>query len=83
MAKLSLLAVAALAPVATNAFAPVAPITQLSVNNAAFQPLFAEVEDKSESVFVPPAAEEVDEDAVFAKTESLGRGSAKVSISNS
>ncbi len=85
MTKLSLIATAALAPVATTAFAPIAPSTQI-VTNPAFavqRPLFAEVEDKaSEAAFVPVEAEtsESADDDIFAKAESLGKGSAKVRL---
>lgn len=90
MTKLTLIAAAALAPVATTAFSPIAPVsvTQISSKPAAVvgssglsSPLFAEVEDKAaESAFLPPEESAVDEDATFAKVESLGKGSAKVSF---
>jgi len=81
MTKLTLLAIAAVVPVA-SAFAPVAPATSIAVSNKpAFVPfvLFAEEEGKaSEAVFIADEGE-VNEDAAFAKAESLGRGAAKVS----
>merc|ERR1719384_2144614 len=80
MTRLTLIAAAALAPAATSAFSPIAPVTQI-VSKPAFTqatPLFAEVEDKAaESAFIPPEESAVDEDATFAKVESLGKGSAK------
>jgi hypothetical protein len=81
MTKLSLIAAAALAaPIATTAFAPISQ-QRFVVSPAAFVtqgPLFAEVEDKaSEAAFLPAEPGTVDEDAAFAKVESLGKGSAK------
>lgn len=90
MTKLSLIATVALAPIATTtAFAPIASnaATQIATKPAFVAssqgPLFAEVEDNkaSEAAFVPmeAAAEESTEttDEIFAKAESLGKGSAK------
>ena len=77
MTRLILIA-AALAPVATNAFSPIAPISK-PVTFVSQQSLFAEVEDKaSESVFLPSEETSSDEEDIFAKAESLGKGSAKV-----
>lgn len=84
MTKLSLIAAAALVPVATNAFSPVSSI--ITSSKPAFvtqqQPLFAEVEDNkaADSVFLPPEEGTVDEDVSFELAESLGRGSAKVCL---
>jgi len=80
MTKLTLLAAAALAPIATTAFSPIAPVSQISSRPAVLEriPLFAEVEDKAaESAFMPPEETAVDTDATFSKVESLGKGSAK------
>jgi len=83
MTKFTLLAIAAAVPIA-SAFAPVAPANSVAVSNKpAFVPfeLFAEEEGKtSEAVFLADEGG-VDEDAAFAKAESLGRGAAKVSNS--
>ena len=80
MTKLALLVAAALAPASTNAFAPGASIVPSKSAFVSQQPLFAEVENKAEeSAFVPLETEAVDEDATFAKAESLGRGAAKAS----
>lgn len=78
MTKLTLIAAIALAPVATTAFSPIAPLTITKPGFAAQQSLFAEVGDKaSEAAFLPPTEGTVDEDATFSKVESLGKGSAK------
>ena len=79
MTRLSLIAVAAL-PLA-SAFAPIAP-TSVALSKPAFvqsTPLFAEVDESAESVFIAPDESKTDEDVSFAKAESLGRGAAKVS----
>lgn len=84
MTKLSLIATVALTPIATTAFAPIAPSTQIATKPTFVvqKPLFAEVEENkaTEAAFVPvePEASEGADDDVFAKAESLGKGSAKV-----
>lgn len=82
MTKLTLIAAAALAPIATtNAFAPVSSV--VAPTRPAFvsqQPLFAEVEDASEAAFVPLEEDTIDDDVSFEVVESLGKGSAKVSF---
>jgi hypothetical protein len=50
-----------------------------STNTLSRSIMYSSEEGASEAVFVPPAEEEVDEDAAFAKAELLGRGAAKVS----
>lgn len=83
MTKLSLITTVALVPAVVTAFAPIAPTANQIATKPAFVaqgPLFAETEDKAvEAAFVPvDAAPEEGDDEVFAKAESLGKGSAKV-----
>jgi len=79
MKILSLIAVAAL----PTASAFVSPASSIVVSNKpAFvqsTPLFAEEGKTADSVFLAPEEGETDDDVAFAKAESLGRGSSKVS----
>jgi hypothetical protein len=85
--KLSLIYLTALLPL-SSAFSPIATGKSVlaSTNNenpvtySVSYPLFAQEEGKaSDSVFLSPENEEVNEDVAFSKAEMLGRGAAKVS----
>jgi len=81
MVKLSLLALAALAPVASNAFAPSGGMARGVVSNDGFarmdQILFAETDSETESAFVPLEEAPDGVDSTFEKVESFGKGAAK------
>mmetsp|Transcript_144 Transcript_144/g.149 ORF Transcript_144/g.149 Transcript_144/m.149 type:complete len:235 (-) Transcript_144:190-894(-) len=82
MVKLSLFALAAFAPTASNAFAPSAGITNSAIftHDAIIRQehiLFAESDsDATESAFVPLEGESTSDDS-FDKVESFGKGAAK------
>lgn len=81
--KLSLIYLTALLPL-SSAFSPIATgksvLNKNPVTSSVSYPLFAQEEGKaSDSVFLSPENEEVNEDVTFSKAEMLGRGAAKVS----
>lgn len=80
--KLSLIYLTALLPL-SSAFSPIATgksvLNKNPVTSSVSYPLFAQEEGKaSDSVFLSPENEEVNEDVTFSKAEMLGRGAAKV-----